>query len=185
MSEYKKTMQPIIDLLEANKNAKVGDILAEVQILATAKARSTGQPRVATSLRNDNGEVVAIRCYYFKAWMPIVTEDAVEFGAKSNNKTGFNTMSKLGNSLWTKQQAEAKKSAAQLLSDVEEGIVEPQNISTVKAEIETVRNEVAKVPKGIKSFTEMSEVKAFLGNNGHTFSEPKDTDEDKPKTNSR
>ena len=118
----KKAYVSIIELLEANTDALVGDILTQVRDLAAAK---TGGGTGSVFARNEEGEVIAIRCYYHKLWFD---PRVVDFGKKVTSPTGLNTLSKDGMSKWTKQQREAKQAESVLLSKVFEGELLPADI---------------------------------------------------------
>lgn len=157
----KKAYVEIINLLEANENAKVKSILDQVRELASAKvgAREGG----STFIRSVEGNVVAVLDYYFKRWMPLVGEKAVEFGAKKSTSTGLNTMSKAGVSEWTKQQRVAKAAEADLLAKVAAGEIQPADIQAEQAKIEEARKAIAETDLG---FAERDEVLAYLAENG-------------------
>lgn len=117
MSTIKKAYVAIVDLLRANEDARVGDILPNVIELAAAKTGAGGGKATAFH-RDENGEVVAIRCYYHKLWM---NPAHAEFGKKATSPTGLNNMCKDGVSKWTKQQREIKQAEGELLSRVTAG----------------------------------------------------------------
>lgn len=162
MTSIKKAFLPIVELLQANEGAKVSKILPQIIELASAKtARSEG----ANFIKNEAGETVAIFDYYFKRWMPLVGEKAVEFGAKAKTATGFNTMCKEGVSLWTKQQREAKNALNALLGKVASGEVAATDIAAEQEKIENTRKEIAPTELG---FATIDEVNAYLAENGVT-----------------
>ena len=77
MATVKKAYQDIVSFLEANKDAKVSKVLEQVIEMASAKAnRSEG----STFIKDASGNAVAILDYYFKRWMPLVGDKAVDFG---------------------------------------------------------------------------------------------------------
>lgn len=159
----KKAYQPIIDLLEANKDVKVSKILDQVIELTSAKAART---EGSTFLKDAKGNTVAIFDYYFKRWMPLVGDKAVEFGAKQKTATGFNTACKEGLSQWTKQQREAKNASAQLLKDVAAGTVKPSDIASVQAQIEETRKSIVPTELG---FADVDALAKYLKKNGVEF----------------
>lgn len=171
MANIKKAYQPIVELLEANKDAKVKSILDQVIEMASAKTSRGGG--ASSFLKDTKGNAVAILDYYFKRWMPLVGDKAVEFGAKKNTATGFNSMSKEGVSNWTKQQRVAKQANADLLTRVAQGEVKPDQIASEQAKIEKARQEIAKTDLG---FATKEEVVKYLEKNGVTL--PTDTAED-------
>lgn len=156
----KKAYESIITFLEANQDKKVKAILDEVRELASAKTNRAGG---SNYIKDSTGNVVAILDYYFKRWMPLVGEAAVEFGAKKNTPTGFNTMCKKGVSEWTKQQSEAKKANAQLLTRVAAGEIQPSDIPAEQAAIEQARGNIVETELG---FASKEEVLAYLASSG-------------------
>lgn len=131
MATVKKAYKEVVDFLAANKGATVADILDQVIEMCAAKV-GTGGGKASTFHRDDEGNVVAIQCYYHKRWFRI---DETEFGKKASSASGFNSMSKDGQSKWNKQQAEAKKAEAGLLDQVMAGDLDPADIPAAKEEI--------------------------------------------------
>ena len=144
----KKAFVELVELLESNENKKVSTILEQVYLLAESKKQNS------TVMYNEDGKVIAIFCWYHKQW-EVVSE--VEFGAKATSKSGYNTMCKIGTAAWTKSQRDAKNKQTKLLEDVSNGIVEPQDILLVQAEIEAERNvmDITDMPKGYASEEEI------------------------------
>jgi hypothetical protein len=163
MSNIKKAYVEIVELLEANEDKKVKSIIDQVRELASAKtSRASGD----SALRDTDGNVVAIQDYYFKRFMPLVGNKAVEFGAKKNSSTGLNTMCKEGVSNWTKQQRVAKQANQDLLTRVANGEVAPENIGAEQAKIEEERKSIAPTELG---FETKEEVVKYLEKNGVTL----------------
>ena len=158
----KKAFEPIITFLRANKDATVSDILASAESLAAAK--TGGKGGATTFLKDVTGETVAILDYYFKRWMPLVGDDAVEFGKKAGSASGYSTMSKAGTSFWTKQQREAKTAGQQILADLEAGDLTVEGIADRKAEIEEARSSIQPTDMG---FETQEEVVAYLADSGY------------------
>lgn len=100
-------IQDIIAILEENKNRKVssvsGDIINILNQLNVANKSGTRQAK--NFIKDEEGNVVAIFCYYHKRW-EIVANDfqyGIEYGKKASNKaTGLSTMCKEGVKHWTK-----------------------------------------------------------------------------------
>lgn len=164
----KKSMVALYTILTENANRKVSSIMAEIEPFFYAKASGagTGVPHEQATLKDADGNVVAIRCYYFKRWMPLVGDLAVEVGSKANSATGLNTMCKEGVNLWTKQNRDAKTALDNLLKRVEAGEVSPTGISDEKAKIEEDRKHIAETDKG---FASLDEVIAYLTEAGVAF----------------
>jgi len=135
MTTIKKAYVGIAELLEANKNKKVSTILPQLMELMTAKS-SGGSDIGKTFLKDDNGEVFAVYCYYHKQWE--LTSEC-EYGAKKGTASGLNTMCKEGVSRWTKQQRVAKKTESLLLSAVASGDIEVSDLTDKQAEIEEAK----------------------------------------------
>ena len=128
MATIKKAYQAILSVLttavEADENATIASVLDEVTTLAAAKTGSGGGKATAFH-RDENGEVVAIKCYYHKLWMD---PRVVEFGKKATSPTGMNNMCKDGVSKWTKQQRDVKAQEAELLGRVTSGDLAVEDI---------------------------------------------------------
>lgn len=150
----KKIYVELVELLETNQNKKVSSILEEVRLMCESKVQET------TSMFDAEGNVIAIYCYYHKQWEIV---SAVEYGAKASSKTGLNSMCKIGTSLWTKAQRDAKKELAELLTKVATGTVEPSDIPSLQAEIEVKRKSIdlTNMPEG---YTDEAEVETALAN---------------------
>ena len=138
MSNVKKVFIDIANLLEVNKNKKVSTILPQLLELMTAK-NSGGSDIGSSYLKDDEGNVFAVFCYYHKKWELI---EAVKYGAKKGTSSGLNTMCKEGVSKWTKQQRVAKKAKSELLDEVASGDIDVSDIGGVQEEIETNRAKV-------------------------------------------
>ncbi len=145
----KKAFVPLIELLEANKDKKVSEILDQAKALTDAKTGGGGRS-ADNVLRNDKGEVTHIFCYYHKMWESVTD---VEFGKKASSPTGLSNMCKEGTASWTKQQRDAKTARDKLLKDVAAGEVKPSEIGTRTEEIEKARQEIIprKDKKGTKN----------------------------------
>lgn len=155
----KKAFQPIMDILEANPDAKVKTVLEQIREYASAKAS-----RNATNfLKDAEGVVVAIFDYYFKRWMPLVGDKAVEFGTKDKTPTGYNSMSKAGVSLWTKQLRVAKQAEVELLNKVMNGEVLPADIAAKQEEIKLQRDAIADTTDG---FADQADLMKYLKKSG-------------------
>lgn len=140
MSNIKKAFVELHAFLEANKDKKVATILPEVVELCSAR----GAGGAATSIcRDADGNLVGILDYYFKKWLPV---EFVEFGAKANSASGLNTMCKLGNSLWSKQQRDFKNAKEALLNEVAAGNVQPTEIQGRLDKLEKTRTSIEPYP---------------------------------------
>lgn len=153
----KKAYLELIAFLEANENKKVKTILDEARAMCEAK-NSSGSDTGSTFIRDESDEVVAIFCYYFKRWMPLCD---VEFGAKKNTASGYNTMCKSGVSQWTKQQRVAKKAKEELLDDLSDGTVEVSELADLQKSIEHCRKRIIDCDEEV-SFETSTEVLKYL-----------------------
>jgi len=160
MAQVKKAYQAIVDFLEANKDVKVSKVLDQVIQMTEAKAGAGGAG--TTFIKDVQGNTVAVMDYYFKRWMPLVGDKAVEFGAKVKTATGFNSMCKAGVSLWTKQQRDAKNANAVLLSKVASGELKPSDIAAEQVRIEEARKTIAATELG---FATQDELMKYLAKN--------------------
>lgn len=141
----KKAFIPVVEFLQANQEATVADILPDVLAL-TAARNGAGGGSASTFVRDEEGNVVAIQCYYHKTWMD---PRLVEFGKKASSPTGLNNMCKEGVSKWTKQQSAAKKAEAAILTQVQSGDLEVDQIAEEQARIAEERAIVVPHSEGL------------------------------------
>ncbi len=149
--KIKKAFLPLMSLLEVNMQVTVGDIIDQIIELAEA---GTGRGGESNVLRNAQGEVIAIYCYYHKMWEPVAE---VEYSLKTSSKSGLNNMCKEGTSQWTKQNNAAKKAIADLLPLVSSGDLDVADIPEEQAIIEEARAEVVPREDGI-GYTDTNEI---------------------------
>jgi hypothetical protein len=114
MSQVKKVFQEVYNLLVANQEAKVSDLLPKALELMSSKQTNNGP----TSYKDANGNVLAVFCYYHKKWEVVAHH---QYGAKSNTATGLNTMCKAGVNSWSAQQRKLKNNSSELLAKVASG----------------------------------------------------------------
>jgi len=126
----KKPYVSLVEFLEINENKKVSSILEEIKLMCESKKTAS------TVIRDSNGEVLAVFCYYHKQWELVAD---VEYGSKANTQSGLNTMCKIGVSKWTKAQRDAKKANEELLTSVASGDILPNDIKAHQVDIETKR----------------------------------------------
>tara|TARA_R110000851_G_C13101976_1_gene568696 strand:- start:17880 stop:18350 length:471 start_codon:yes stop_codon:yes gene_type:complete len=140
MATIKKAFVPIMSLLAASMGSEVTqELYDQAEVLTCAKTGNGGSQ--ATSFhKDDEGNVVAIRCSYFQEWFK---PSEVEFGLKASSASGFNPMCKAAVSAWTKQQADFKKAKEALLEQVVSGDLEPANIPAHIDELEIARTTTA------------------------------------------
>lgn len=130
MTIVKKQFEELYTLLVDNKNKKVATILPQLVELMQKKNNASGQAN--TFLKDDEGNVTHIFCYYHKKWEDVTI---AEYGSKKGTATGYNTMCKEGVSNWTKQQRVKKQSEAGLLTKVISGELMPDELPAEQARL--------------------------------------------------
>ena len=164
LKAVKKAFHPLVTLLDENRDSTVESILAEVLTLVAPKQRgATTGSSSKNHIKDTEGNVVAVLDYYFKRWMPLVGDLAVEFGAKANSVTGLNSMCKEGVSNWTTQQRAAKTAMASLLEQVEAGEIAVEDIAAERASIDEAKTAVIATDLG---FDTREELEDYLVDNG-------------------
>ncbi len=132
MATIKKAYQPIFEVLNANLDAQVSDVIEQLTALASAKTGGGGGK--ATNFHKlEDGTVAGIKCYYHGLWMD---PRVVEFGNKTSSPTGLNNMCKDGVNKWTKQDRATKNLQQEILAEVMSGDIAPEDIATVQEERE-------------------------------------------------
>ena len=126
------TIAKITELLEQNSNKKVSTITDELMALVSGLKRGVS----TTVVRDADGEVFAIYCYYHKKW-ELISE--CEFGAKKSTASGLNSMCKEGVSNWTKQQRVAKVAKLGLIDQLMAEEIQQSDLVGLQAEIELAR----------------------------------------------
>lgn len=138
----KKQYEDIVTFLQENPNKKVSSILEQVKAMCESKTKGR------TFAKDENGEVVAIFCYYHKQWEMLAD---VEYGSKKSSSTGLNTMCKKGVRGWTRTQKLMRDLDISLLSKVVAGEIEASEVSTFKTnKIAETKENVAKDEKVIE-----------------------------------
>ena len=133
MSTIKKAFQPIMTILAAGVAA--GTVSQEVHdecLALTAAKVGSGGGKATTFHKNEDGVVVAVKCYFHKLWMDPRVAD---FGAKASSATGLNSMCKDGVSKWTKAKSDAKKAEANILTRLTAGELDASEIEAEQARI--------------------------------------------------
>lgn len=152
MATIKKAYAAIASLLAGNMDATVADIYPQFEALASAKAGGGGG-RATTFHRDEQGNVTALFCAYYKKWFPV--DGDVEFGKKASTQSGFNNYSKPGLALFTKQLNEFKKAKDALLIEV---AADPSKAETLQAELdklEEARHAIQPVEGGFDTLEEL------------------------------
>lgn len=148
----KKAFQNIVSFLEANKTKKVSEVLENIYSLSSAK---NGSSKGTTYLADDKNTIVAIHCWYFKRWMPLIGSKLVKFGQKKGTSTGFNTMSLKGSSLWSKQNSAFKKDTTALLDQLTAKTLKVEDIPAAKEKIKLAKDKIEFTELGFKTKDEV------------------------------
>ncbi len=147
--KYKETLHIVVDLMEKNRNSTVENLMPQIESLVTLPKKSE-----SVTIRNADGEPVAIKDLYFKRWMPLVGPKAVEFD-KEKSVIGFNVMCDFGYKLWNKQQREIKKQLYFLIDKLELKEIEIKNIANYLTIIKEYRNFIPPTELGFESKDEV------------------------------
>jgi hypothetical protein len=153
----KKDFVEIIEFLQANQNKKVSTVMDA--LLEMTSRKGGGGANGSTVYKDDEGNVVAIFCYYHKKW-ELVSQ--VPYGKKANTSSGLNTMCKEGVSNWTKQQRKAKQAEGELLNQLASGEVEASDLTALRADIDAQKQEVVAHSDEVHSFDTLEELQAFI-----------------------
>lgn len=129
-TQVRKQYQELIALLESNKNKKISTIMPSILELVTTTHKAR------TFIKDSDDTTLAIYCYYHKQWELV---DVAEYGNKKSSASGLNTMCKEGTSHWTRQQREAKKASATLLTSLADGSLALDDLALKQEEIEAER----------------------------------------------
>jgi hypothetical protein len=132
----KKAFVELVALLEENSNKKVSTVMPQILELVTKSKNSGGSETGKTFAKDEEGNVVAVYCYYHKAWELVAN---VEYGKKASTASGLNTMCKEGVSQWTKQNRAATKAKEDLLAKVSTGEIAVEDIGEAQERIEEDR----------------------------------------------
>ncbi len=157
--QIKKVFSEVNALLLANKDSLVADIMPQLMLLMSAKVG--GSEVGSTHLKDDEGNVIAVFCYYHKAWELVA--DHV-YGAKAGTTTGLNSMCKLGVNAWTTQQRKAKLAKEALLTKLTNGELAIEHLAYEQELIERQRTNIVVPDSYPKSFGSLQELKDFLAN---------------------
>ena len=158
----KKAFQDVVNFLTANQNKKVSSILDEVKTMCEAQAGGGGK-NATTFHKDETGNVVAIRCYYFKRWF---SPQEKAFGTKKNSSSGFNSMCKEGNRLWSQQQNAYTKAKDALLDKVVSG--EVTDVAAAREAIEADKNRIQETSEGFETLEELLAHLKEVGIDGNT-----------------
>jgi len=171
MANIKKAFQPIFTLLtlamQADPEATIASVYPELEDLASAKT-GAGGGKASTFHRDDNGVVVAVKCYYLNKWLHLGAP-CVEFGEKKSSASGLNSMCKHGMSNWTKQNAAAKKAKDALLAQVAKEEVAGSDVPEMLVAIDNQRAQIIELEGEYKGFDTLEECLADAEANGYVL----------------
>ncbi len=163
MSEVKikKAFVDLHNFLAENKQKKISTVFETLLNMMTAHPGGGGGGE-SIVIRDAEENVVAIFCFYHKRW-EMVTD--IAYGTKASSKSGLYNMCKEGNSLYTKQNAEAKKASAGILARLQdpESLVTIEDIPVIQAEIEKERTVIVATSKPEHSYATRAEVFQAMG----------------------
>lgn len=126
-TQIKKVYAELFSFLEANQDAKIKTLMPQI-------IEMVGSKQMSQTYKTDaQGNVTHVFCYYHKKWEDV---SKVEYGSKAGAKTKLNSMCKEGVNQWTKQQRDLKKAKADILVNVANGKLNPDQIQAelIKAE---------------------------------------------------
>ena len=103
-TNIKKGHEPLHNLLVANKDRKVSEILAQAIQLMSAGGRA-----VDKAIKSVDGKVLAIVSTYSGLYQPVVGSKAGEVRVVANSTTGFNNMTQEEQALYNKARLEHNK----------------------------------------------------------------------------
>lgn len=155
----KKVFAEVNALLEANKDQLVGSLMP--QLLALMSAKVGGSEVGSTHLKDEQGNVIAVFCYYHKCW-ELVSEHV--YGAKAGTTTGLNSMCKLGVNSWTTQQRKAKLAKEALLAKLTSGELAIEDLASEQEAIESQRTNIVIPDNYPRAFSTLEELKEALAN---------------------
>lgn len=139
----KKAYENIVNFLNENQDKKVKSILPEVLEMCSAKGAGGS---ASTFVKDEQGNVVAIRCGYYNKWMPT---SHVKFGKKAGSASGFNSMSAEGTNNYSRQQREFKQAKDALLEKVIAGELSSEEARAEVEKLEEARKQIIPRKDGI------------------------------------
>lgn len=155
----KKDMQDLYNELKALENLKLTP--ARLEALATkylATKNNNGSGSRTTTYYDENRNLVAVYCYYHKAWELV---EHISYGSKSGTKTGLNTMCKEGVSAWTKGNRNKTKAKDDLLTTFTSGSITADDF---KAGLQALDTTTSPEPHSDEehSFATITDLEAYL-----------------------
>lgn len=142
MNDIKKGLIELVKLVEARKGKIIDDkFIEDFRYYCVSKKKSS-----VILLDNDN--IVGKFCWYHKKWELFKDN---EFGIKSGDPSGFNSMCKSGVSSWTRSQLAIKKLDAEALKKVKSGKLKINDIEKF-VNNETEKLKVIEYPDKYKGY---------------------------------
>lgn len=157
MTNIKKVFTEVNALLELNKDQLVNTLMP--QLLALMSTKVGGSEIGSTHLKDEQGNVIAIYCYYHKRWELLSLHT---YGLKAGSTTGYNSMCKLGVNQWTTQQRLAKKAKEQLLTKLQSGELTLELLPAEQDAIESQRNSIVYADNYPIAFDTLEELKIAI-----------------------
>ena len=113
--DIKKDFQPVYKRLEelaASGKKLTKKDLAEFAEMVQQSRR--GKAEAVTLWSAKGNKPVAIQCWIYQRWMPLVGPKAVEFGPKASSNTGLDRMCKEASQLWYRTYTSQKRNISAL-----------------------------------------------------------------------
>lgn len=150
MNDIKKGLIELVKLVEARKGKVIDDkFIEDFRYYCVSKKKSS------VILLDADDKIVGKFCWYHKKWELFKDN---EFGIKSGDSSGFNSMCKSGVSSWTRSQSAIKKLDAEALKKVKAGKLKINDIEKF-VNNETEKLKVIEYPDKYKGYDD--EVKAL------------------------
>lgn len=158
----KKAYEAIVKFMQDNDQKKVSTILPAIIDMCTAKRASSAN----TYIKDVDGQVVAIFDTFYKKWMALVGDEAVDFGSKAGSPTGFSNTCKEGNNEWTKLNRKRKNALASILDELKSGDLEPAGITDREVQIQKEFDAAIEAATTEKGFDTKEDVLEYLEDEG-------------------
>jgi hypothetical protein len=154
MATIKKVFADVHNLLVANKDKQVSDILSKLEDLMGSSRGANG----STYFLDAAGVCLAAKCSYFEKWFA-----ASEFHPKAGSPSGLNSLTKTAASFYAKQKREAATAKADLLKKVGAGEFPYDQVGSALQEIDAAQTAILPVPEGMVSYDSLEAYKDANG----------------------
>ena len=164
----KKAYADVYLFLCKNKERKVADVLDAAADLMRSHRRASSDDAL---IKNVAGDIVAIRCAFFARWMPLVGDNAVEFGAKKNGVGGlYNPMCRVGQNIYSKRRNDYIKSLNAFVVNVikEGGSISSNDAAEYNKKLEAARDAKPETKLG---FAQEKDCIAYLTSQGQKINQ--------------